>query len=86
MGGTPDDSEALSISVTNVVGKTIVGSNRRKDTETGDAMRRILSQAATAKMFSMGVDGNDTLSAGKGADVLNGGAGNDTNERRQRHR
>ena len=76
VGGTPDDSETLSISVTNVVGETIVGGNGgqtltgtiEEDTITGGNGKDVLN----------GGGGNDILSGGRGADVLNGGAGNDT--------
>jgi Ca2+-binding RTX toxin-like protein len=76
VGGTPDDSEALSISVTNVVGKTIIGGNgaqtltgtNEEDTITGGNGKDVLN----------GGGGNDILTGGNGADVLNGGAGNDT--------
>jgi Ca2+-binding RTX toxin-like protein len=76
VGNTPDDSETLSISVTNVVGNTIVGRNGgqtltgtiEEDTITGGNGKDVLNGGA----------GNDILSGGNGADVLNGGAGNDT--------
>src|SRR5262245_8160074 len=74
--GTLDDSETLSISVTNVVGSTIVGRNGgQKLTGTIEEDTII---GGTGKDVINGIGGNDVLLGGKGADVLNGGAGNDT--------
>jgi Ca2+-binding RTX toxin-like protein len=76
VGGTPDDSKALSISVTNVVGIRIVGGNGGQ-TLTGTIEEDSIT-GGNGKDVLNGGGGNDTLSGGNGADVLNGGAGNDT--------
>jgi Ca2+-binding RTX toxin-like protein len=71
----PDDSETLSISVTNVVGKTIVGGNSGQTlpgTNEEDAIT-----GGKGKDVVNGRGGNDSLSGGNGADVLNGDDGND---------
>ena len=78
-----DDSETLSINVTNVVdGQIILGGNGREpltgtnaeDTITGGNGKDVLN----------GGGGDDTLSAGNGADVLDGGGWQRYDGRRQR--
>jgi Ca2+-binding RTX toxin-like protein len=76
VGSTPDASKALSITVTNVVGKTIVGGNGGQ-TLTGTIEEDTIN-GGNGKDVLNGGGGNDFLSGGKGADVLNGGGGNDT--------
>jgi Ca2+-binding RTX toxin-like protein len=76
MEDIPDDSESLSISVTNVGGVTIAGGKGgqtlngtiEEDTITGGNGKDVLN----------GGGGSDILSGGNGVDILNGGAGNDT--------
>jgi Ca2+-binding RTX toxin-like protein len=75
VGGTPDGIEALSISVTNVLGQTIVLGNGGQ-TRTGTIEEDTIT-GGNGKDVLNGGGGNDTLSGGNGADVLNGGAGND---------
>ena len=66
--GVLTDSQALAITVGNVVdGVTLTGTNG-SNTLTG----------TTAEDNLWGLGGNDTLSAGAGSDVLDGGKGNDT--------
>lgn len=78
VGGTPDDSESVSIGITNVDGKIITGGNGGQAlVGTGEA--DTISGGNGDDVLG-GEGGNDSLSGGNGTDVLNGGAGNDAME------
>jgi Ca2+-binding RTX toxin-like protein len=74
--GIPDDSETLSISVTNVVGNTIVGRNSGQ-THTGTGEEDFIFGLGGNDTLQ-GLGGNDTLDGGSGKDTMIGGTGNDT--------
>jgi Ca2+-binding RTX toxin-like protein len=79
--GTPiqSDSQALAVTVTNVVeagGVTLVGSDLINDVLNGGAGDDTLDGKGLNDTLN-GNGGNDTLLGGAGNDTLNGGAGND---------
>ncbi|GAB6140152.1 hypothetical protein JCM14076_08810 [Methylosoma difficile] len=74
LGATPDDTESLTVTITNVVGISPAASNAAVQTGTNEEDTLVgLNLANTLN----GLGGNDTLIGGKGNDILNGGAGND---------
>ena len=69
------DSQALTVSVANLPGQTLVGGNGAQ-TLTGGGEEDTLT-GGNARDILIGAGGNDVLSGNNGADSLNGGAGND---------
>ena len=69
------DSQALTVSVTNLPGLTLIGGNGAQ-TLTGGGEEDTL-RGGNARDILIGGGGNDSLSGGNGADNLSGGAGND---------
>jgi Ca2+-binding RTX toxin-like protein/peptidoglycan/xylan/chitin deacetylase (PgdA/CDA1 family) len=74
LGG--DDTQTLSIKVTNVAGKTFSSNGQLGTTLSGTPENDTFNGHTGNDNFS-GLGGNDTLNGGAGNDTLNGGAGND---------
>jgi Ca2+-binding RTX toxin-like protein len=70
------DTQAIAVTVTDVVGVTLTGDGN-PNTLTGTGEDDTLSGLGGADTLN-GLAGNDTLLGGGGADTLNGGTGNDT--------
>ena len=73
--GTPDDSEALVVTVQDVAAETINGTSRA-DTLTGTIEADVINGLAGNDNLQ-GLGGNDTLDGGSGRDTMAGGTGND---------
>jgi len=73
VGGT--DTQALTVTVTNVAGTTLTGGSGDQ-TLTGTNEEDVISGGNGNEVLNGG-DGSDTISGGNGNDVLNGGNGND---------
>jgi Ca2+-binding RTX toxin-like protein len=69
------DTQALSVTVTNVVGVSPPPSNAATITGT-DEEDELIGENGTNNLLGLG--GNDMLTGGSGADMLDGGDGNDT--------
>src|SRR5262245_52246899 len=69
-------SEVMTISLQNVSGVTLTGTNAA-NTLTGTGEEDTISGLAGNDLLQ-GIDGNDRLDGGAGTDTLDGGAGNDT--------
>jgi Ca2+-binding RTX toxin-like protein len=78
VGGSPDGSAALSISVSKLVGETWGAKGfRGAQTHTGTGEEDNLT-GGTFNDTLDGGGGNDTINAGAGNDIVMGGTGNDT--------
>ena len=69
------DTQALSVTITNVVGVSPPPSNAATITGT-DEEDELIGENGTNNLLGLG--GNDMLTGGSGADILDGGDGNDT--------
>ena len=75
--GAFSDSQALSVTVTNVrEGNTIVGTSASNTISTTSSVSG-QPRATELEDTIYGLGGSDTLSGGGGADIIDGGAGND---------
>jgi Ca2+-binding RTX toxin-like protein len=74
--GSLADTQAIAVTVTNVAGVTLTGTNVA-NTLTGTNEEDTLIGLSGADVLS-GAGGNDTLNGGAGGDTINGGDGNDT--------
>ena len=75
VAGSPDDTEALVVTVQDVAGETINGTSRA-DTLTGTIEADVINGLAGNDNLQ-GLGGNDTLDGGSGRDTMAGGTGND---------
>ena len=75
VAGSPDDTEALVVTVQDVAAETINGTSRA-DTLTGTIKADVINGLAGNDNLR-GLGGNDTLDGGSGRDTMAGGTGND---------
>ena len=75
VAGSPDDTEALVVTVQDVAGEAINGTSRA-DTLTGTIEADVINGLAGNDNLQ-GLGGNDTLDGGSGKDTMAGGTGND---------
>lgn len=74
--GRLSDTQALAITVTDVVNEVLVGSPRADTLSGAGGNDRLYGEASRDTLIGGG--GNDRLDGGKGTDIMTGGAGNDT--------
>ena len=74
--GSLIDTQAIAVTVTNVAGVTLTGTNAANTLSGGGEEDTLIGLAGNDILNGLG--GNDLLDGGAGADLINAGAGNDT--------